>query len=55
MIARDLDLAIGTVKAHVRAILEKLEATSRTQAAAQARRRGLVGTASTEAWQGERR
>ena len=49
MIARDLDLAVGTVKAHVRAILEKLDAKSRTQAAAQARRRGLVEAAATEA------
>jgi hypothetical protein len=49
MIARDLDLAVGTVKAHVRAILEKLDARSRTQAAAQARRRGLVEAASAKA------
>ena len=41
-IGRDLGIAVGTVKAHVKAILEKLQATTRTQAAAIATERGLV-------------
>ncbi|MEC5398558.1 response regulator transcription factor [Uliginosibacterium sp. H1] len=41
-IARRLGVALGTVKAHVKAILEKLHATSRTQAVVIAARRGLV-------------
>ncbi len=41
-IARDLDIAIGTVKAHVRGILDKLDASSRTQAVVIATNRGLV-------------
>jgi DNA-binding NarL/FixJ family response regulator len=40
-IALDLDIALGTVKAHVKAILGKLEAKTRTEAAAVAQRRGL--------------
>jgi DNA-binding NarL/FixJ family response regulator len=42
-IARQLTLAIGTVKTHVKAILHKLDARSRTQAAAIAQRRGILG------------
>jgi DNA-binding NarL/FixJ family response regulator len=42
-IASRLDIALGTVKAHVRTVLDKLGAASRTQAAAAARRQGLVG------------
>ena len=41
-IGRHLGIAVGTVKAHVKAILEKLQATTRTQAAAIATERGLV-------------
>jgi DNA-binding NarL/FixJ family response regulator len=41
-IARKLTLAIGTVKTHVKAILRKLDATSRTQAVAIAQRRGIL-------------
>jgi DNA-binding NarL/FixJ family response regulator len=41
-IAIALNVAIGTVKTHVKSILDKLDATSRTQAAAIAQRRGIV-------------
>jgi len=41
-IARHLDIQSGTVKSHMTAILAKLGATSRTQAASIAIRRGLV-------------
>jgi len=41
-IAHELRIATSTVKAHVRVILEKLDATSRTHAVAVAARRGLV-------------
>ena len=41
-IARELELAVGTVKSHLRAVYAKLEVRSRTQAVAVARRRGLV-------------
>jgi DNA-binding NarL/FixJ family response regulator len=41
-VARQLDIALGTVKAHVKAILAKLEVTSRTQAVSIATQRGLV-------------
>jgi DNA-binding NarL/FixJ family response regulator len=41
-IARNLTLAVGTVKAHVKSILRKLDATSRTEAAAIAQRRGIL-------------
>jgi DNA-binding NarL/FixJ family response regulator len=42
-IAARLDIALGTVKAHVRTVLDKLGAASRTQAMAAARQQGLVG------------
>jgi DNA-binding NarL/FixJ family response regulator len=42
-IARKLALATGTVKSHVKAILQKLDARSRTEAAAIAQRRGILG------------
>jgi DNA-binding NarL/FixJ family response regulator len=42
IIARKLALAIGTVKSHVKAILQKLDARSRTEAAAIAQRRGIL-------------
>ena len=41
-IAERLHLGLGTVKGHVRDILEKLSATDRTQAAVNALRRGLL-------------
>lgn len=41
-IARRLDLAVGTVKCHVRAILAKLDAGNRTQAVKVALARGLA-------------
>lgn len=41
-IALRLSIALGTVKAHVKAILEKLPARTRTEAAALAQQRGLL-------------
>ena len=41
-IARVLDIQVGTVKAHVKAILEKLQVSTRTQAVVVAEHRGLV-------------
>ena len=41
-IASKLALAVGTVKTHVKSVLEKLNATSRTQAVSIAQRRGLL-------------
>lgn len=41
-IARSLDIAVGTVKAHVKGILNKLEASGRTQAVTVAASRGLI-------------
>ena len=45
VIARELDIELGTVKAHVSAIMSKLGARSRTQAASIAAARGLVSDA----------
>ncbi len=42
-IARDLAIKAGTVKSHMTAIMTKLGANSRTQAANIAAARGLVG------------
>lgn len=42
MVANQLGVAIGTVKTHVKSILGKLDASSRTQAAMVAQHRGLV-------------
>jgi len=41
-IARRLQRSVGTAKSHVKAILTKLEASSRVEAIAVARRRGLI-------------
>ena len=41
-IARQLNLSVGTVKTHVKSILEKLDADSRTAAVVTAQRRGLM-------------
>lgn len=41
-IASKLTLAVGTVKTHVKSVLEKLDATSRTQAVSIAQRRGIL-------------
>ena len=42
-IARRLDVTVGTVKTHVRAVMGKLESRSRTEAVLKAFRLGLVG------------
>ncbi len=42
LIARELHIKVGTVKSHVSAIFNKLDASSRTHAAAVAMNRGLV-------------
>lgn len=41
-IARDLSLELSTVKGHVRSVLEKLGVRNRTEAVAEATRRGMV-------------
>ena len=41
-IAKQLAIAVGTVKVHVKAIMGKLDASSRTQAASVAAQRGLI-------------
>lgn len=41
-IARELQIAVGTVKPHVKAVMAKLDASSRTQAVSVAAQRGLV-------------
>lgn len=43
LIASELNIALGTVKAHAKAILDKLGARSRTQATVIAAERGLLG------------
>ena len=42
LIAKELDVSLGTVKTHVKSIFSKLNAGSRTQAAAIAQRRGIA-------------
>jgi DNA-binding NarL/FixJ family response regulator len=46
-IANRLDIAIGTVKSHLKSIFQKLNAASRTEVATQAERRGLLARADT--------
>jgi len=41
-IARQLEITVGTVKGHLRAIFDKLQAGSRTEAVGIAARRGLI-------------
>jgi DNA-binding NarL/FixJ family response regulator len=51
-IARDLEIAVGTVKTHVKSIMSKLDASCRTEAARIATERGLIempGTSSGRA------
>jgi len=48
-VAARLGISVGTVKSHVKALLDKLGVASRTQAAAAAHQRGLVDTASETA------
>jgi DNA-binding NarL/FixJ family response regulator len=45
LIAKQLNIAVGTVKTHVKGILGKLDAACRTEAAAVADRRGLLRAA----------
>lgn len=49
LIALRLNLALGTVKTHVKAILQKLDARSRTEAISICMQRGLIRTDATEA------
>jgi DNA-binding NarL/FixJ family response regulator len=42
LIARELNISEGTVKTHVKNILEKLDATSRAETLSLAARRGLI-------------
>ncbi|MDL9998656.1 response regulator transcription factor [Variovorax sp. J22P240] len=48
-IAKELGIAVGTVKVHVKGILEKLDATTRTHAVIVAAQRGLVSQGLSEA------
>src|SRR5262249_17874221 len=48
-IASKLTLAVGTVKTHVKSVLEKLDASSRTQAVSIAQRRGILSDESEPA------
>jgi hypothetical protein len=41
-IALQLNVAVGTVKTHVKSVLNKLDAASRTEAVAIAQRRGIL-------------
>lgn len=47
-ISSELDIAVGTVKAHIKALLQKLDAATRTEAADVARRRGLLDAVDAE-------
>lgn len=42
LIARELGIGVGTVKSHIKHLLEKLDATARTHAVVVAMRRGLL-------------
>ena len=43
LIAREMGIGVGTVKSHLQAILNKLNATARTHAVVLATQRGLIG------------
>lgn len=45
LIARMLGISLGTVKSHVKAVLDKLDASTRTRAVVVATHRGLINTA----------
>jgi DNA-binding NarL/FixJ family response regulator len=42
IIARELDISVGTVKTHIKAVFEKLGATARTHAVVLATQRGII-------------
>ena len=44
-----LDIALGTVKVHVQALLDKLNASSRTEAVIEAMRLGVIDLSSRQA------
>lgn len=48
LIARRMDIAVGTVKSHLKGIFDKLNVDSRTQAICAAERRGLLRDASAK-------
>ncbi|MFM0205868.1 response regulator transcription factor [Paraburkholderia sediminicola] len=50
-IARDLEIAVGTVKTHVKSIMAKLDASCRTEAARIATERGLIDMPDTSSGQ----
>ena len=50
IIARHLGIAVGTVKAHVKGIMAKLGASSRTEAASIASEKGIVDVRTFRAW-----
>jgi DNA-binding CsgD family transcriptional regulator len=43
LIARELDIGVGTVKSHLKRVMSKLNVTARTQAVVVATQRGLIG------------
>lgn len=47
-IARKLDIALGTVKTHLQSIFKKFDATSRTEVAVAAEKRGLLAPPASE-------
>lgn len=51
LIARILDISLGTVKSHVKAVLDKLDASTRTRAVVVAAQRGLISNgADSQGW-----
>jgi two-component system NarL family response regulator len=49
LIARALGIGIGTVKTHIKSLLDKLNATTRTHAVIIAAQRGLVSNGTSDA------